>query len=370
MPDSNISNAEQTNSSQTSPNQQALSTKLLTMSKSISQCLDFSWAQYNLQLQSLPKRYQLSASLKLLAEADRLLNQQADLLNSSVTERMLLAGYADLSTQKDYNFDIQNLGGVSGFASFKKLIKSDRTGLNKLMKIIPNTGVVDGWHYLQFIDTYQQWFTDNGYKQAYLLPVTRLLAMKRPDQFIPLNDETCPIICNAFTIKPLKKQDFKRYWDQIISRIHQTEWFKIFQPMDPSQLPFHRGRVAFFERMAIVPVEIIDNADFTTSNESDIQNNEPQVEPTDIKSDNKTNSFIREDISKQPKIKTQQPKKMTIAKLQTVKGNKNSATKLMSQYYFANRDRFAKINIKKHRDTIIERLIQGESVEDIFTSFL
>ncbi|PCI64878.1 MAG: hypothetical protein COB38_12215 [Gammaproteobacteria bacterium] len=61
---------------------------------------------------------------------------------------------------------------------------------------------------------------------------------------------------------------------------------------------------------------------------------------------------------------------MTIAKLQTAKGNKNAATKLMSEYYFANREKFAKINIKKHREVIIERLIVGESVEDIFEQFL
>jgi len=222
----------------------------------INQCLNADWNEYNRYLQDLSSGYQLPNCLKLLQETDRLLNQQTDLLDSSATERMLIVGMTDSSTDRQYSFDIQILGGLNGFASFKKLVKKDPQGLNRLMKIIPKTGTVDGWHYLQFVDAFQQWFVDNGHKQSYLYPATRLLTMKRPDQFIPLNEETNSIICEVLAIKTLKKQDFKRYWDEVITRIHQTEWFKMFRPMDESQLPFHRVRVALLERMMIVPIDI------------------------------------------------------------------------------------------------------------------
>ena len=140
----------------------------------IDQCLNANWNEYNRFLQDLSSGYQLPNCLKLLQEADRLLNQQTDLLETSATERMLLAGMTDTSTNKQYPFDIQILGGLSGFVSFKKIVKSDPQGLNRIMKIIPKTGTVDGWHYLQFVDAFQQWFTDNGHKQAYLYPATRL----------------------------------------------------------------------------------------------------------------------------------------------------------------------------------------------------
>ena len=347
----------------------------------IKQCCKADWNKYNRYLQDLSSGYQVPNCLKLLQEADRLLNQQTDLLESSVAERMLLAGMVDTSTNKQYSFDIQVLGGLTGFASFKKLVKNDPEGLNRLMKIIPKTGTVDGWHYLQFIDAFQHWFRDNGHKQTYLYPATRLLSMKRPDQFIPLNEETNPIICDALEIKALKKQDFKRYWDEVITRIHQTEWFKMHRPMDESQLPFHRVRVALLERVMITPLDVHMNEELTSSGEdadlasdiAELVNSNTQTETasvTEAKSNHKTNPFIRDEVSTEPKIKPQQPKKMTIAKLQTAKGNKNAATKLMSQYYFANREKFAKIDIKKHREVIIERLIDGESVEDIFISFI
>jgi len=355
-------------------------TTALTTVTLIKQCFNADWNKYNQYLQDLSNGYQLPNCLKLLQEADRLLNQQTDLLESSVAERMLLAGMVDASTNKQYSFDIQVLGGLTGFASFKKVVKNDPQGLNRLMKIIPKTGTVDGWHYLQFVDAFQQWFRDNGHKQTYLYPATRLLTMKRPDQFIPLNEETNPIICDALEIKALKKQDFKRYWDEVIIRIHTTDWFNTFQPMDESQLPFHRVRVALLERVMITPLEIHVHEKLTSSDQnadldSDVAElvSNTQTDTASVTKTNrnhKTNPFVRDETSTEPKVKAQQPKKMTIAKLQTAKGNKNAATKLMSQYYFANREKFVKINIKKHREVIIERLIEGESVEDIFISFM
>ena len=61
---------------------------------------------------------------------------------------------------------------------------------------------------------------------------------------------------------------------------------------------------------------------------------------------------------------------MTITQRKTAKVNQNAATKLMSQYYFANKGTFAKVDIKKHRESIVKQLIDGDSVEKIFDALL
>jgi len=61
---------------------------------------------------------------------------------------------------------------------------------------------------------------------------------------------------------------------------------------------------------------------------------------------------------------------MTIVQRKSEKVNKNAATKLMSQYYFANKAQFAKVDMSAKRDLIIEKLCNGESVEEAFESLL
>jgi hypothetical protein len=65
-------------------------------------------------------------------------------------------------------------------------------------------------------------------------------------------------------------------------------------------------------------------------------------------------------------LNAKQPKKLTIAKRKSAKVNRNAATKLMSQFYFANKDRFPADKLKEKRETIIDKLVDGESVEDAF----
>ncbi len=336
--------------------------------KNMQQALDASWNSYYSLLHSQAHELELPACLKLLNVADELLNQNNDLANSSEQQRFLIGGINDLNTQKQFNFNIQLLGDMQNFASFKKLLKNNPIDLNKLMKIIPSTGTIDGWHFMQFIDSYQQLFLANGFKQAPLFPATKLLCMKRPDQFVALSDETSEIFYQAFSIKPIKKLQFQRYWDEVITPIQQTEWFKTDQPMDTAQLPFHRVRVALLERFAVSPK-------LTLANETSVSTlpkeaSEEQVEKTILTNDNNIKSDMSTPVTKPESLNTKQPKKLTIAKRKSAKVNQTAATKLMSQYYFANREKFSKVDVKKYREDIIQQLVDGESVEEIFASLL
>ncbi|TQV84361.1 hypothetical protein [Aliikangiella coralliicola] len=335
--------------------------------------INANWTDYYQALSQLAANYQIPECLKLLNAADEILNQADDPANASQTERYLIGGVKDAQTANQFPFDTQILGNMESFASFKKLLRNDPAGIAKLLKIIPKTGPIDGWHFMQFIDSYQQLFAANGFKQSVLFPATRLLSMKRPDQFVAISEATADTFYSALKIKPLKKQDFQRYWDEIITAIHKTDWFQTNQPTDPAQLPFHRGRMALLERFAATPA-----AGLVIQNSPDLDEVQTSTEEmTSVPAANhvtdkpQSHSVLANEY--QPKVKkapVAQPKKMTIDKRKTAKTNIAAATKLMSQYYFANKEKFAKVNVKAHRESIIQRLVDGESVAEVFESLL
>lgn len=336
--------------------------------------LSSNWPDYYEQLTQLPQAFELAACLKLLDVADQLMNQSNveglnQFINSNLIERYLIGGVEDSQTAKHYPFNTQLLGNMQGFASFKKVLKSAPEGLAKLLKIIPTYGRIDGWHFTQFIDAYQALFAANGFKQTHLFPATRLLTMKRPDQFVAINADSVELVCQTFAIKPLKKQDFQRYWDEVIVALQKTSWFNMEQPEEDQQTPIFRARMALFERFICQPNENYSNS----APEDTIVENKPSSESICSGTDTNTNNVSSNKISheaeaaKTPvKKKVTQPKKMTIDKKKSAKVNKNAATKLMSQYYFANKEKFAKANMNASRDKIIAKLIDGESVEEAF----
>jgi len=327
--------------------------------------LNASWEEFYQVLQSLPPGFQLPDCLKLLNSADEILNQGRTLVETDPVERFLVGGVKDSQVEKQYPFNHGLLGDMQSFASFKTTLKKDPQGLAKLLRVIPSTGPIDGWHFMQFVDTYQQWFADNGFKQTHLFPATRLLAMKRPDQFVTLSEPTLKLICHAFSVKPLKKQDFQRYWDDIIVPIQQTAWFKAHTPMDAAQVPFHRVRVALLERFVATPIEM------SLPDEPPVIVDSPDRQPGSTVNSSPNESLLIQP-ERQPKVQkvVKQPKKMTIKPRVSVKANKTAATKLMSQYYFANKAKFAKVNMAKYRDQIVDRIVDGESVEVVFADIL
>ncbi len=326
------------------------------------------WQDYYQILTTLPAEYEIAPSLKLLNVADQLMNQSScNFSESSLVERYLIGGIEDNQTLKQYGFDTQLLGSMQGFASFKKVLKNDPEGLTKLLKIIPANGRIDGWHFTQFVDGYQSLFADNGFKQTHLFPATRLLSMKRPDYFVALNANTMETLCTAFSVKPLKKQDFQRYWDDIIITLHRAPWFNLEQPEDQQQTPIYRARMALFERLICQPSD-----DYIVSISVDelrpdhLPNMEVESTDARIVTPSSEVSQTKPPIKKKISQKISQPKKMTIDKKKSAKVNKNAATKLMSQYYFANKEKFAKVNMGASREKIIDKLIAGESVEQAF----
>ena len=367
------------------------------MKLTVASLLKSDWDAYYQSIMTLPRSYQIAASLKLLNAADSLINQPSAegelaktcLDNSQSFQRSMLAGISDQQTRKHYSFSTNLLGNMESFASFKIIVKTDPSGVQRLLKIIPANGKIDGWHFMQFIDAYQSLFASHGYKQIHLFPATRLLSLRRPDQFFAISPQTVESICSCLNIKPLKKQDFQRYWDEVIGAIHNTLWFKS-EAYQVSEIGVFRARVALFERIFYVDDGLSGDEESNYPEVSDVRhsesNNYGTLETATAEESNPVESTeagsigtdsiqiidtdrgdIESRVAKQI-ANAKQPKKLTIAKRKSAKVNRNAATKLMSQYYFANKTRFPADKLKEKRETIIDKLVDGESVEEAFES--
>lgn len=108
---------------------------------------------------------------------------------------------------------------------FQNTIKMNDKNISLAIDSIPLEGDVTESHYERFIMYFRKAFPD--FQE--LSGATRLLAMKRPDVFVCFNSKNRKKLCNDFGIKP-SNMDYKRYWDDIIERIFDSEWWKSPKP--------------------------------------------------------------------------------------------------------------------------------------------
>ncbi|HPS82905.1 MAG TPA: hypothetical protein PLA88_01220, partial [Bacteroidales bacterium] len=80
----------------------------------------------------------------------------------------------------------------------------------------------------------------------YLATATRLLAMKRPDVFVCLDSKNKSSLCKDFGIVQLGL-DYDRYWDEIVERIYDSDWWLHPNPKDNIEKDVSNSRAAFLD---------------------------------------------------------------------------------------------------------------------------
>ena len=82
----------------------------------------------------------------------------------------------------------------------------------------------------------------------YIATATRLLAMKRPDVFVCIDNKNRSNLCKAFGIIQLGL-DYGRYWDEIIERIYDSHWWQNPDPKDSVENVVSDFRAAFLDSL-------------------------------------------------------------------------------------------------------------------------
>jgi len=176
----------------------------------------------------------LDERLRLLSYVDEI--RQKPLADLLIEDRLAFSGkHTNQHDYSHYDFDVEWFAGTKGAKIFHSLLEQSPERFDAALAHIPLTGNVSLSEYQGFVNNFQQIFTEyteikpQGEK-APLAVATRLLAMRRPDQFIALNNNKIDILCQGLSIVKFKNNDFSSYWHDMIGTLRTFAWWHQAEP--------------------------------------------------------------------------------------------------------------------------------------------
>jgi hypothetical protein len=166
-----------------------------------------------------------------------------------------------------YNFDVEWFASTKGAKAFQTLIQQQPADFDKALSHIPLTGDVTLAEYNKFVSAYQLIFSSytenkpNGEK-APLAAATRLLAMRRPDQFIALTANKIDILCQGLSIAKFSNFDFASYWQDMIGTIRTCAWWHQSEPENTDELTIWKNRVILIDVFLFADKSLATNSNF------------------------------------------------------------------------------------------------------------
>ena len=134
-------------------------------------------------------------------------------------------------------------GSMRGSGKFASKIASNDSRISLALDQIPLAGELTRSHYDEFIAHFGKALPGN-----FLATATRLLAMKRPDTFICLDSRNNRELSTAFGIQP-SGMNYDRYWDEIVMRIRDCDWWLNPKPSSAIETSIAEGRAAFLDSL-------------------------------------------------------------------------------------------------------------------------
>lgn len=156
--------------------------------------------------------------LRILERAHELFKQYRSFSDIPEEKRKCIAGIQrELSDMKGVDWGY--FGTCSSNGKFKKAIIDNKSKLVKAIDEIPLFGEVTEKQYKKYCKIWRK-----EYKEPVAL-ASRLLALKRPDLFVCINNRNRKALCNEFAISQ-SSLNLESYWVEIVSRIQSSIWYK------------------------------------------------------------------------------------------------------------------------------------------------
>ncbi|MGB7582398.1 MAG: phospholipase D-like domain-containing protein, partial [Sedimentisphaerales bacterium] len=113
-------------------------------------------------------------------------------------------------------------GSMNGAGYYHRAVNENNRHLSQALDKISLTNVpVTREHYTEYLAEFIKAFPNGGDGVAV---ASRLLALKRPDQFVCIDSKNKRELCRNFGIKQIGK-DYDRYWEEIIEQIMDSVWW-------------------------------------------------------------------------------------------------------------------------------------------------
>lgn len=141
-------------------------------------------------------------------------------------------------------------GSMQGAGIFKNVVIEHPLHLSNALDAIPSSGTVTRAQYQRFIKEFRKAFPNGG---DGIGTTTRLLSMKRPDQFLCVDSANLKRLAKDVGINRADLLDYNRYWDEIVERIMDTPWWKSKPPTKDADLRAWKARAAMMDALFYEP---------------------------------------------------------------------------------------------------------------------
>lgn len=134
-------------------------------------------------------------------------------------------------------------GSMQGAGYYHQAVNNNNEHLSDALGHIPLHGTVRRTDYVSYINEFVKAFPKGRHGIGIS---SRLLALKRPDQFVCLDAKNQKGLCEDFGIVR-SGLDYDRYWDDIIERIMDAPWWNSTEPRGNLEASVWRGRAAMLD---------------------------------------------------------------------------------------------------------------------------
>lgn len=190
----------------------------------------------------------LDKRLRVIEIANELFESVTHFNELTEDQRKFIAGIPN-TLNVDGAEDWGYFGSMKGAGIFKNKIKSNDINLSKALNQIPNSGQITKRQYENYIRHYERAFIGTKLEGANnLATATRLLCMKRPDTFVCFDSKNRSELCKDFGIIQTE-MDYDRYWDDIVERIYDSEWWQNPSPINETEIRVSEARAAFLDSL-------------------------------------------------------------------------------------------------------------------------
>jgi len=184
--------------------------------------LELSWAAFDKGVRE-DKLAGIETRLEILETIRRLFETRDSFNQMDVFERKAVAGTYDPKEQGMGGVDWGLFGRMSAVGSFKSVVNDSYHELGRALDEIPLNGPVTEQHYDDFVAHFRLAFEGQS-RKGRIAPASRLLAMKRPDIFVGVNDRNRQGLCAAFGVAHTTL-DLENYWERIVIPTSLSPWW-------------------------------------------------------------------------------------------------------------------------------------------------
>lgn len=217
---------------------------------------DLSWEDFfaNVQNEDQKEKGRFERRTLLLKKVKELFRQKKAsgefrrFSDYSLEERKLIAGLeVDVKGENGKTLEWGLFGSMQGAGMFKKYVGKESEKLAAALECIPREGNVEQEHYDEYVAKITR------LPGIRLATATRLLAMKRPDTFICVDNENSENLSKFLSIPNIvncnKDKIFDVYWDDVICQMRDFVWWNEKKPTDKKERFVWENRAAFFDSL-------------------------------------------------------------------------------------------------------------------------